>query len=359
MIYLITQQWVHLKNNHAGYPHICKLLSVAYPDKYQVIECDPVSKKNHRAIRPFRKIVALIDTYLYYLDFKRKLKEKCRMMFDTIKEGDSVFLLEYNLRSTPQYDLARIIKKRFKNVRVVAMTHLTPTQLKKTKKNKKRILKWDAPVDMHLTLGSSLTYYLISIGIAENKVSTGFHAVDMNYYHPLDDRGANPQTTIITMGALQRDYIMLSEVVKRCPDVNWIICKGKKDVGDLFVGLSNVNLVGFVEENELRRLMNSADVSMSVFEDTIGSNVITTSMAMGLAMVVSDVGSIRDYCDDNNTIFCKNTIEEFVQAINALKDKTKLENMKQASLERVKQFSITRTHEWFSNLKIIEYDNKK
>ena len=36
--------------------------------------------------------------------------------------------------------------------------------------------------------------------------------------------------------------------------------------------------------------MNDSDISLNVMKDTIGSNVICTSMATGLAMVVSDVG---------------------------------------------------------------------
>ena len=49
--------------------------------------------------------------------------------------------------------------------------------------------------------------------------------------------------------------------------------------------------------------MANADISPNVMEDTVGSNVIVTSLAMGLAMICSNVGSIKDYCDDSNTIF--------------------------------------------------------
>ncbi|UVV76520.1 glycosyltransferase family 4 protein [Bacteroides fragilis] len=59
--------------------------------------------------------------------------------------------------------------------------------------------------------------------------------------------------------------------------------------------------------------MNKADVSLNIMKDTIGSNVIVTSMAMGLAMVVSDVGSIRDYVDESNGLFCL-TSKDFIIA---------------------------------------------
>ena len=58
-----------------------------------------------------------------------------------------------------------------------------------------------------------------------------------------------------------------------------------------------------------------------------GAKVVVTSMAMGLAMVVSDVGSIHDYCDDSNAIFCKNT-DDFCEAITALSnDRNRLKEM--------------------------------
>ena len=76
-----------------------------------------------------------------------------------------------------------------------------------------------------------------------------------------------------------------------------------ENIDYLFSGLKNATLVGDVPEAELKHYMNDSDISLNVMKDTIGSNVICTSMATGLAMVVSDVGSIRDYCDETNACF--------------------------------------------------------
>ena len=68
----------------------------------------------------------------------------------------------------------------------------------------------------------------------------------------------------------------------------------------------------------MQHYMNDSDISLNVMKDTIGSNVICTSMATGLAMVVSDVGSIRDYCDETNACFCSSPddfIEKIIQQI--------------------------------------------
>ena len=349
MKYLITQQWDNIKGNHAGFPHICSLLKKSYPKDYIVIECPPVVYKQRNSF--IGKVIGhFIDPIILRKKYRESLMNRCSDMFNQLKAGDDVFLLEYNLPQTSQLQLAWYVKRNYKNVRVITMTHLTPSKLKSLKFDKNKLLKWDKPVDKHITLGSSLTNYFISIGISPNKISTGFHAVDMDYYHPLEQKEERDRIVIITMGAIQRDYTMLSEVVKKCPDVDWIICRGKKDVGDLFANMTNVKLVGFVEEDELRELMNKADVSLSILEDTIGSNVIVTSMAMGLAMIVSDVGSIRDYCTEKNTLFCNNSVESFVNAVSSLSEKSRLSKMKQASLDIVKNLSVDKTHEWFSSL---------
>ena len=98
--------------------------------------------------------------------------------------------------------------------------------------------------------------------------------------------------------------------------------------------------------------MDIADVSLNVMEDTVGSNVITTSMAMGLAMIVSDVGSIRDYCNDANALFCQNNVEQFVRAIKKLQNNLQLVlRMKKASLENSKRLQIDNINRWFFKLK--------
>jgi hypothetical protein len=93
--------------------------------------------------------------------------------------------------------------------------------------------------------------------------------------------------------------------------------------------------------------MQSCDVSLSVMEDTVGSNVITTGLATGLVQVVSDVGSIRDYCDEENSFFC-NQIYDFVHSLHTLaNDRQQLERMKKQAVLKAQQFSIEKFQEEF------------
>ena len=274
-------------------------------------------------------------------------------MFSKLKDGDEVFLLEYMLPWASQYELACYIRENYPKVKIYALSHLTGKYFDEmTAKDPDLIQKWAKPVDKLLTLGSSLSSYFEKAGVSKEKISTGFHYVDSDYYQKQQPMKSNSPLKVIMMGALQRDYGMLAEVVKQCPDVHWIICRGRKNVDDLFPKTPNVELKGFLEEDELRHQMDIADVSLNVMEDTVGSNVITTSMAMGLAMIVSDVGSIRDYCNDANAMFCQNNVEQFVQAMKKLQNNLQLVmRMKKVSLENSKRLQIDNINRWFFKLK--------
>ena len=357
MKYLIVQDWQSTHGNHAGMKHMCDLLVAKYPDEYKMFvkECPRTWKSPRtfmekicwRLYGKYAKEHYLKKTYpLEYL-------ELCSPMFSNLKAGDEVFLLEYLLPWASQYELACYIRENYPKVKIYALSHLTGKYFDEmTAKEPDLIQKWAKPVDKLLTLGFSLSSYFEKAGVSKEKISTGFHYVDSDYYQKQQPMKSNSPLKVIMMGALQRDYGMLAEVVKQCPDVHWIICRGRKNVDDLFPKTPNVELKGFLEEDELRHQMDIADVSLNVMEDTVGSNVITTSMAMGLAMIVSDVGSIRDYCNDANALFCQNNVEQFVRSIKNLQNNLQLVlRMKKASLENSKRLQIDNINRWFFKLK--------
>jgi glycosyltransferase involved in cell wall biosynthesis len=114
----------------------------------------------------------------------------------------------------------------------------------------------------------------------------------------------------------------------------------------------NVLIKGYMSEDELRNQMNQSDVSINVMDDTVGSNVITTSLAMGLALVVTDVGSIRDYCSDKNAVFCENTAQSLILSVNELAGHVdKVKKMGRESLEFSSNLSIENVDAWFDSLK--------
>lgn len=346
MKYLIVQDWLSTHGNHAGMVHMCRLLCQKYPENYSMLV--------NNCILPSTRIKNYMKR-IYGL-FKRNILRHneyislCKPMFSKLNNDDEVFLLEYHCPSRSQLEIAKYIRKNHPYVKIIALSHLTPTWYRNYQGYKEMILEWEKYIDKQLTLGSSLTRFFCALGVQHEKISTGFHYVDRDYYD-VKEIIKHERPTVITMGALQRDFSLLAEIVRGCPNIHWIICKGRKNVDDMFAGLDNVELKGFLKEDELRHHMTRADISLNVLEDTVGSNVITTSMAMGLAIVVSDVGSIHDYCSAENAIFCENNSHSFIDALIKLsKNKELLFSLRQNAYLKSNDFKIENVDNWFNHL---------
>lgn len=353
MRYLIVQDWPSTSGNHTGMVHMCHMLVDLYPDNYKVLVMDYIPQYHNNKNIFKRKLLNL--KYRYY-DLPRLYRQKylalCMNVFANIKVGDEFFLLEYLLPDVPQYDLAVYIRKHYPHVRIYGLVHLTPMYFNAHLFVGRMIRKWAKPIDRILTLGTGLSSYLCKKGrLPEYKISTGFHYVDLNYYHQYNSAEIN-KVTIIVMGNLQRDFQMVASIVKEISDVNWIICQGRARYEKLFTNCQgNILIKGYLEESELHHLMSISDLSLNVMQDTVGSNVITTSMAMGLGMIVSDVGSIHDYCSSENAVFCENNVDSFVSSISLLLDnKEKIAKMKRASYVMAKRFNVERVDKWFNIL---------
>lgn len=352
MKYLIVQEWNSTRGNHAGMRHMCNLLVEKYPHEYRIIVNESVPTipaSRNQIVKFIQKVWNRL--YVREILIPRQYRDLCSSMFSQLKDGDEIFLLEYLLKSIPQKQLAYYIRKHFPNIKIYGMVHLTPSALEKKGFVKKSIHNWCYPLDKVLTLGSSLSAYLSQKGVPEDKISTGFHYVDLDYYSNLNESISVP-IRIITMGAIQRNYKLLANLVNVSPNVEWVICRGKNSsVDELFVKSSNIHLHGYMSEEDLKKEMALADISLLIMDDTVGSNAVTTSMAMGLAMIVTDVGSIRDYCNDTNSFFCQPNISSIKEVISSLSTQN-LSSMKKASYEIAKSFSIERVHFWFCHMSV-------
>ena len=329
MVYLLCYDWLSTRGNHAGMSHLCDMLVERYPDEMVVIKnYQPKATKYF----PYQRINRVIDNYRVLVQnwiFQKKFQK----MLTQIKDGDTVLLMEYIHPLVNQTNFAKQIKYRNPNVKVVGLAHLTPSALAELNVGSDNMSYWEKPVDAIMTLGHSLSDWLIQQGVSEKKIITAFHYVDAKYYHRTQTIRTD-KVRVICMGNLQRNFSVLEDIVKRCPDAEFTICAGKMNLPQ-FEKYTNVRLLGYLTENQLKEEMESANVSLNVMDDTVGSNVITTSMAMGLAMVVSDVGSIHDYCDETNAIFCK-TVDDFVTALKTIDVKAKSE----ASLKKLSNLTI-------------------
>lgn len=346
MYYLLCQDWKNTSNNHAGIKYLCTELTQRFGNDYRMVSIpDLYIKTSYSLINKYSNSVVriLIRLYIIYEGV---------LILSKMKKGDVFFMMEYLEKSSPQYVLVPIIKFIRKDIKIYGMVHLVPGKLQSYFAPNEMYKKLDA-LNAIITLGSSLSSYFIDeLHVSSDKVKTLFHYVDDSYYCKNGDVTDNPaKITVIAMGNQMRNITILKEIVNKLPEIDFIICQGSQDMRTYFSHNNNVRLIPFVPEDKLKKLMDSSDISLNCMLDTIGSNVIVTSMAMGLAMICSDVGSIHDYCGENNCIFCHNN-EDFVDAIKYLsQDKQKLFRMKQNSIIRSKQLSIESFHQEIQKIK--------
>ena len=260
-----------------------------------------------------------------------------------VTANDQIILMEYLDNQVDYYLAARTIKANIPKIRIYGMSHLVPEKLNKMF-NDKTLYKWLEPIEKIITLGSSLSEYYLSRNIPQNRIITLFHPLDDYYIEKIQRE--NDVLTVIVQGNQMRDIDMLVKVVKDNPSVLFRICQGYNDYSSIFK-FANVQLIPFVEEPLLKNYMRQSDVSLNIMKDTIGSNVIVTSLGMSLAMICSDVGSIRNYCTEENTFFCK-TLDDYNGAIKKLSQNGKLlSKMQNSSYYHSLNFRIDKFHQLF------------
>lgn len=334
--FLICQDWCNTSHNHAGIKYFCNKIAEVYPETYScIVFSDDNDINSIKRSRALRKILYIRGKLRHRAYSRRALT----VLLETLNKGDKVILMEYMDPSYPMLSFARKLKSSRPDIPLYAMIHLTPMKLKKIFPAETLKL-WASAVDKILTLGHSLTSYLIEQGVDSSKIVTLFHPVDEYYLTKTPVGKHNDDFRVIAMGNQMRDMDMLTSVIKANPDIQFVVLQGVSDLSISLGNCSNVKLLPFVDEDELRRYMSESDVSLNIMYDTVGSNVIVTSLGMGLAMLCSDVGSIRDYCNDSNTIFCSSA-DDFTLALNRLKtDGSMLDRMRQSSTDKAVDFSL-------------------
>lgn len=345
MIYLISQDWANTSNNHAGIMYLCNQLQERYPNEYESIVLSDHIGVNQPKNRVLNKLVYLRAQYLH----KREVNRIYAYLASEVSPGDKIILMEYMDLLFRMKDFAYKVKQNFVGANLYAMVHLVPGKLDRLMSSNDDLMNWVKPIDKILTLGTTLTEYFVKRGVNKNKVATTFHYVD-EYYHNKSSIEEKEKPTVIAMGNQMRNINLLKTIVDNNLNTNFIICQGMNDMRGIFGGNKNVKLIPFVEESELRHYMAISDISLNVMEDTIGSNVIVTSLAMGLAMICTDCGSIRNYCDNSNTLFCK-AEEDYSKAIRILTEDSEMTvSMRKSAAKRAKDLSISRFSEYIKGL---------
>lgn len=331
-IFIIYYSWANTADNHAGMAYLAKQIRKTYPEEVRLIK---VPSKWNSWIPRVRKFWHLLLIVYFRL---------------VLRKNDSILFVEFlGNRSGDQAGLALKLRKHGIQNKFIGLVHLSPANLKELFGDDSHISQRLDVLDKILVFGTSLEKYFIDLGF-ETKVRRTFHYVDSAYYYPSKNKHNNQRLNILSLGSLKRNRELLKEIAIECRFADFKICMGRDNFSELFEGIENVTLFGFIPENELLDLMRQSDVSLSVLNDTVGSNVIVTSLATGLVNVVSDVGSIRDYCSEDNSFLCSSGAD-FVGALKKLdSDRNLLNMLSKRSVERALDFALVRFIKIFPDL---------
>ena len=339
MIYLISQEWLNTRDNHCGMKYLAQKLELLYPSTYTSVN---IENLYDMYVKSSNKYISKLQKIFSYWKMRQLYKRTAQILSSNMKDDDVVFFLEYLERDIPQDVAMRVLKKKNSQVKRWIMIHLVPHEIER---------QWShievqdklSEVDKVFTLGESLSDYLQSYVKDKNVVFTSFHYVDEYYFN--SPRTAKNSLEVLAIGNQMRNIELLRKLVKNNPNIHFTICQGVCDFSLLFDDCKNVKLIPFVKESQLKEIMINADVSLNVMKDTIGSNVIVTSLAMSLAMIVSDVGSIRNYCDSSCALFCNNDVSDFTKKLEILdKDRDLLNRLKEGASKKAQNFRIEKFH---------------
>jgi glycosyltransferase involved in cell wall biosynthesis len=331
-IFIIYFTWPNTARNHAGMVYLVKKLKKKYPIQIHLLEIPSGINKWQKKVQRF---------YFYFIVYRLKYK---------LKKNDKVLFMEYlGNRSGNQTGIAIKLRQLGVKNEFTGLVHLPEKSLIEIYGGKDYIIKAANHVDKILTFGSSLSSFFSKLGFKDKTITT-FHYVETDYYKPGGSNQSNDKLNVIHIGSLKRNFHRLKEVIIQCPGIQFHVCQGNNDLRELFKAFSNVNLYGFMEEKDLLQLMQQCDVSLSILDDTVGSNVITTSLACGLINVVSDMGSIRDYCSENNSLLCQSN-KDFIEALNQLKnDPHRLRTLSQQAVKRAEELNLHRFESTFEKI---------
>ena len=183
MIYVICYDWASTSGNHTGMRYLYEYIQKSNPELYKMYTFNMGGRFLDKGKRGKK-----ISVFLTAL--------KLAMAY---KSGDKFILTEYLHRDSYQILFAKIIRFICPKAPIYAMVHLVPEKLE-GQYSKAQIKKSSRFVTEIVTLGSSLTCYLNSLGI-EN-VYTSFHYVDNNYYTPSANLcNRDDDVKVIVMGA--------------------------------------------------------------------------------------------------------------------------------------------------------------
>jgi len=327
-LFIICVRWKSTAGNHTGQAYDVKFVARGFENFSQIIYIP------HFDFWKYKFFYQCLNKFIkFYLSF-------------VTSKNDALYLTEYFHHDSP-LDQVYFSRHLHGRLNIIAMAHLVPQWIENSYSNDK-IIEYASYVDKLLVLGNSLRNYYISKGVPAEKIVFVSLYVD-NEYYGIAERKQNKDKPIyaVVIGNMLRGHDDIRQIISMTPNIQYHVFSGRENsLTDDFKKMPNVIPHGKTKEKDLRRILHNSDISLNVMQDTVGSNVIVTAMASGMAMVCSDVGSIRDYVAPNSGMLF-NSVHGAVDALNRLDgDRKLLYGLQKQSLKRAREIDIRKFVHW-------------
>jgi glycosyltransferase involved in cell wall biosynthesis len=171
------------------------------------------------------------------------------------------------------------------------------------------------------------------------------HGVDVDFYTP---GAAPPQRRVLYSGIHLRNLLMLERVVERllaCDrgvvvDMLVPLAHRRRDVFDRLAQRERVVWHAGLDEHRLRELYRRSSALLLPLDDSCANTAVVEALAVGLPLVTTDVGGIRDYGGGSAyPIVANDDVDAATELLRRLLDDPS-ERARQAAAQR--QFAVER-----------------
>jgi glycosyltransferase involved in cell wall biosynthesis len=125
---------------------------------------------------------------------------------------------------------------------------------------------------------------------------------------------------VITVGNWQRDWDFYFELVKKSPEIKFVLVNRKLDGNyqKMANGLSNLSFYENVDDEELYQLCAESDVQFLPIKGMAASNAIMDGLALGCPLVITDIG-LTAFSGVNHIVkgYAQTDISEAITQINS------------------------------------------
>lgn len=223
------------------------------------------------------------------------------------------------------------------NNRLVATFHLPPIGIQNSIQIDWHLKKLSAAV----VVGTSQQEYLGKI-IGHERVFFAPLGVDSEYYTPPDSFESRDPDLCVIVGENYRDFPTMRGVIElvayKRPRTKFIAVIPPKAY-DLVGQHPNLTLLSGVPEDELLRFYRTASLMVLPLKDATANNAVLEGLACGLPLVVTDVGSTRDYVSEDSAALMPNNdarkmAETIIELLDADADRKRMSECARRQAEK-------------------------